>query len=131
MRRLIRMRINTLILTASALAACLAFAQDQPQAEGPDVPGRAARLSFVQGAVSFQPASVEDWIPATLNRPITTGDRLWTEPGARAELHLGSAAFRLNGHTNFSFINLDDRTAQVQLSLGSLSVRVRRLADDE
>src|SRR5579859_6207838 len=120
-----RMRTRTLILTM-ALASCATWAQDQ-QGDGPDVPGRAARLSFVQGTVSFQPASVEDWVPATLNRPITTGDRLWTEPGARAELHLGSAAFRLNGHTNFSFINLDDRTAQVQLSLGSLSVRVRRL----
>ncbi len=129
-----RMRNRTLILTASALAASFAFAQDQPpppDGEGSDVPGRAARLALVQGTVSFQPASVEDWTPATLNRPVTTGDRLWTEAGSRAELHLGSAAFRLNGRTNFSFINLDDRTAQVQLSIGSLSVRVRRLAGDE
>src|SRR5271169_3583112 len=79
-----------------------------------DPPGRAARLSYVAGTVSFQPGSVEDWIPATLNRPMTTGDRLWTETGARAEMHTGSAAFRLNGHTSFAFLNLDDRTAQVQ-----------------
>jgi hypothetical protein len=56
---------------------------------------------------------------------------LWTDNGARAELNLGSAALRLNQHTNLSFINLDDRTAQIQISLGSLSVRVRRLAEDE
>jgi len=118
-------------MTASAVAAFCAFAQDQPQDEGPDVPGRAARLGLVQGTVSFQPASVDDWVPATPNRPVTTGDRLWTEAGARAEVHLGSAAFRLNGRTNFSFINLDDRTAQVQLSVGTLDIRVRRLADDE
>jgi hypothetical protein len=86
---------------------------------------------LIQGTVTFQPATVEDWVPATLNRPITTGDKLWTEAGARAELNLGSAAFRLNGRTNFTFINLDDRTAQVQLSVGTLEVRVRRLADDE
>ena len=121
-----------ILIIASALAATLAFAQDQPpQGEGPDVPGRAARLSFLSGSVTFQPGSVEDWVPATLNRPITTGDRIWTDNGSRAELHLGNAAFRLNGRTGFSFINLDDRMAQVQLSQGSLEVRVRRLADDE
>ena len=125
------------------LAACLAAAQDPnagplptPQGQpggvpGGDVPGRAARLGLIQGQVSFQPGSVDDWVPATPNRPLTTGDRLWTEAGARAEIHLGSAAMRLNGRTNFSFINLDDRTAQMQLSLGTMSVRVRRLADDE
>jgi hypothetical protein len=102
-----------------------------PEPGATDVPGRAARLSYLGGTVSFQPGSVEDWVPATLNRPITTGDRLWTEADARAEVHLGSMAIRLNGRTNFSFINLDDSTAQIQLSLGTLSVRVRHLADDE
>ncbi|MGH9559662.1 MAG: FecR domain-containing protein, partial [Bryobacteraceae bacterium] len=100
-------------------------------ANAPDVPGRAARLSFLSGQVSYQPGSVEDWIPAMLNRPLTTGDRLWTEAGARAEINLGSAAIRLNGRTNFTFINLDDRTAQMQISAGTVSVRVRSLADDE
>lgn len=120
-----RNRLLTLI-AASALAGTFAFAQEEV-----DPPGRAARLSYLSGTVSFQPGSVEDWIPATLNRPLTTGDRLWTENGARAELHIGSAAMRLNGRTNFSFINLDDRTAQIQISQGSLSVRVRKLAEDE
>jgi hypothetical protein len=139
------MKIRTILFIitvalAVALVAAHVAAQDFPPGpiSGPagqvaqaDVPGRAARLSLVTGTVSFQPGSVEDWVPATLNRPLTTGDRLWTEAGARAEVHLGSAAMRLSGRTNFSFINLDDRTAQVQLSLGTLSVRVRRLADDE
>jgi len=118
--------------------APLALAQDQPPLAPPqqqggenDPPSRAARLSYISGTVSFQPGSVEDWVPATLNRPMTTGDRLWTEGGARAEMHIGSAALRLNGRSNFAFLNLDDRTAQIQLSLGTLSVRVRRLADDE
>lgn len=122
------------MMTSGALAAALVCGQPDARLEsqpGPDVPGRAARLSFLSGTVSFQPGSVEDWVQATLNRPLTTGDRLWTEPDGRAEVHLGSTAMRLNGGTNFSFINLDDRTAQVQLSLGTLSVRVRRLADDE
>jgi hypothetical protein len=122
--------------TMAAVAASVIWAQGpntppSPEPGTPDVPGRAARLSFVSGTVSLQPGSVDDWVPAELNRPMSTGDRLWTEAGARAELNLGSAALRVNGRTNVSFINLDDRTAQVQLSVGTLSVRVRRLADDE
>ena len=96
-----------------------------------DPPSRAARLGLIEGNVTFQPGGVEDWVPATLNRPITTGDRLWTDDGARAELNLGSAAFRLNGRTNFTFVNLTDNLAQVQVSSGTLDVRVRRLSDQE
>ncbi len=130
-----RLRPFTL-LTFALFAAALAPAQPPPnggpdQAGGEDPPSRAARLSFLTGTVSFQPGGVEDWVPASLNRPLTTGDRLWTEAGSRAELNLGSAALRLNGRTNFTFINLDDGITQVQLSTGSLSVRVRRLDDRE
>ncbi|HSP68218.1 MAG TPA: DUF6600 domain-containing protein, partial [Bryobacteraceae bacterium] len=96
-----------------------------------DPPERAARLSWVDRNVSFQPGGVDDWVPASLNRPFTTGDRLWTQAGARAEVHLGSAAFRLSGRTNFTFLNLTDDVAQVQLSSGTLSVRVRNLARQE
>jgi hypothetical protein len=106
--------------------ASIAMAQ-----EAADPPSRAARLSYLSGTVSFQPGGVDDWVAAEPNRPMTTGDRLWTEEGARAEMNLGSLAFRLNSRTNFTFLNLDDKTAQVQLSLGTLNVRVRRLADDE
>ncbi len=113
------------VFAAGALVASLAMA------DGDDPPGRAARLSYISGTVTFQPGSVEDWVPATLNRPMTTGDRLWTEAGGRAEMTIGSAAVRMNGRTNFAFLNLDDRTTQVQVSVGALSVRLRRLNDDE
>src|SRR5689334_21000785 len=62
---------------------------------------------------------------------MTTGDKLWADADSRAELRLGSAAIRLNGNTGFSFLNLDDRTVQIQLSAGTLSIRVRRLERDE
>jgi hypothetical protein len=128
-------------VTVTACAAALAFAQGPPpnapdqgapnQASPDDPPSRAARLSFVTGMVSFQPASVEDWVPATPNRPLTTGDQLWTEAGSRAEVSTGTAALRLNGRTNFTFVNLSDTMTQVQVSAGSLSVRLRRLGDQE
>jgi hypothetical protein len=96
-----------------------------------DPPGRVARLKYLQGSVSFQPAGDSDWVAATVNRPTTTGDKLWTDNGARAELSIGSATIRLASATGFSFLNLDDRTVQIQLTEGTIGIRVRRLGRDE
>lgn len=115
-------------LGAAILVASPVRAQDH---DSDDPPARAARLSWIDGNVSFQPGGIEDWVPATLNRPLTTGDRLWTDVGGRAELVIGSAAFRLGAKTNFTFLNLSDGAAQVQLSSGTLSVRVRSVAEGE
>src|SRR5579883_615182 len=74
--------------------------------ENSDPPGRVARLSYASGSVSLQPAGVQDWTDATVNRPLTTGDKLWTDQNSRAELDIGSAAIRLGSTTGFSFLNL-------------------------
>jgi len=96
-----------------------------------DPPGRVGRLSFVTGAVSFRPGDVDDWVAATVNYPLHDGDHLWTDSDARAEITVGSTAFRLAPQSAFGFLALDDRTVQVRLSQGSLNVRVRDLDDDE
>ncbi len=108
----------------------LAFPQ-RAAADDDDPPGRVARLNYLRGSVSFQPAGETDWVPAARNRPLTTGDRLWVDSGARAEMHIGSATIRLDTHTGFSFLNLDDRTVQIQLSEGTLNLRVKRIDRDE
>src|SRR5687768_3758850 len=90
-------------------------------------PSRAARLSDIRGTVSFSPAGQSDWVRAVTNRPLTTGDRLWVAANSRAELQIGGAAIRLGGATSVTLLNLDDRIAQVQLSQGTLKVKVRRI----
>ena len=35
-----------------------------------DPPDRVARLSFMRGQVSFQPAGGDDWTQASINRPL-------------------------------------------------------------
>jgi len=99
-----------------------ASAQDQD-----DPPGRVARLGYLEGSVSFQPAGEDDWVGAVPNRPMTTGDQLWTDQDSRAEVQLGSAVIRLSSNTGFSFLNLDDNTVQVQLTSGAIYITVRRL----
>ncbi|MEP6939565.1 MAG: DUF6600 domain-containing protein [Rudaea sp.] len=92
-----------------------------------DPPGRVARLSFTRGAVSFVPAGENDWVEAQLNRPLVSGDKLWTDKGARAELQIGPAAIRADEQTSINFLNLDDEIAQVEMTQGTLNLRVRRL----
>src|SRR5436853_2449840 len=92
-----------------------------------DPPGRVARLQYMSGEVSLQPGGVNDWVPAVLNRPLTTADRLWTDQDARAELDLGSAAVRTGAQTSMTLTNLNDNTMQVELDQGTLDLRVRRL----
>jgi hypothetical protein len=101
-------------------------AQDQD-----DPPGRVARLGYLQGSVSFLPAGETDWVGAVPNRPMSTGDQIWTDENSRAEVQLGSAVIRLAPLTTFSFLNLDDDTVQIQLSSGAINVTVRRLGDNE
>jgi len=123
--------LNLATLLSVALAVALAAPQRAAADDDDDPPSRVARLSYAHGTVSFNPGGTDDWVSAVVNRPITTGDKLWTDNDARAELHLGSAAIRLSSNTGFSFLNLDDRMAQIRLTEGTLNVRVRRLEQDE
>ena len=118
----------------SLLMVALAVALIMPQratADDDDPPSRVARLSYTHGAVSFQPAGTDDWVSAVVNRPLTTGDKLWVDNDARAELQLGSASVRLASTTGFSFLNLADNAVQVRLTEGTLRIRVKRLGENE
>jgi len=102
----------------------IAKAQDQDQ---DDPPGRVARLGYVEGSVSFQPAGENEWIEAVPNRPLTTGDKLWADRDSRAEIQLGSAMIDLAPNTGFSFLNLDDQTIQMEVTAGTIGIRVWNL----
>jgi hypothetical protein len=114
-----------LVFAALLLAPIRAVADDD------DPPSRVARLSFAKGDVSFSPSGTDDWVSAVVNRPLTIGDKLWSDKNARAELQVGSAVLYLSGETGFSFLNLDDHMMQVRLTEGTLNLRVRRIGDDE
>ncbi|HEY6372900.1 MAG TPA: hypothetical protein VIX37_20145, partial [Candidatus Sulfotelmatobacter sp.] len=51
----------------------------QDQSDQDDPPSRVARLGYLQGSISFQPAGESEWVEAARNRPLTTGDRLWAD----------------------------------------------------
>jgi len=141
------MRNPALTLVLVLIAAGLAFAQD-PGPMGPppdsnppqgsdraqsqaDPPGRVARLNYIQGSVSFQPAGTQQWLGASPNRPLTTGDNVWADINSRGEVHVGSTAIRLSGQTGLSILNLNDQVVQIEVPQGSVEVHVRDIGDSE
>ena len=105
-------------------------AQDRDDRGYDDPPSRVARLGYMQGAVSFEPAGENEWVQAVANRPMTTGDRLWADRDSRAEVQMGSSMINLAPNTGFSFLNLDDRTAQMEITAGAIDIRVWSLNRD-
>jgi hypothetical protein len=120
-----KMSRNAYGILLLAVASVPALAQDA------DPPSRVARLNYLSGAVSFRPGSVDDWTAATLNYPMTTGDHLWTDADARAEMHIGSTAIRMDSTTAMSILALDDAVAQISLTEGTIDVRLRYMAEGD
>lgn len=92
-----------------------------------DPPGRVARLSDVRGDVVYSPAGDNRWYSVHRNRPLIRGDRLWADRGARAEVQVGSSAIRLDSNTSLEFLELNDRFVQLEVTEGSVNLRVRRM----
>lgn len=113
-----------------------AAAPSQPNADAPslndqDPSGRVARLSFMEGAVTFQPSGEKDWFDAELNRPLVSGDNLWADQNSKAELHLGSTALHLDSMTGITLLEVSDHALQVRLVQGSLIFKVRHIDGDD
>jgi len=128
---MISQRKSALVLLLGLVVASAITVPATSIADTDDPPTRVARLGYLEGSVSFQPGGTDEWVAAPLNRPITTGDKIWSDRGSRAELQLDGSALRLSSNTAVSFLNLGDNVSQIQLSVGTLLVRVRRLDDNE
>jgi len=90
-----------------------------------DPPGRVGRLSLIEGQVTLRIVASGESMPAALNWPIIGGAAISTEPGARAEVRIGSTAIRLDGATELEFVEVDDETIRLRLEQGAVAVRVR------
>ena len=66
-----------------------------------------------------------EWVQAQRNRPVTEGDRLSAERGARAEIQIGSGTLRVDGGTDVEFARLDDARVDVRVLGGTAALRVR------
>src|SRR6266513_2690600 len=113
------------------LPALLVASLGGPAMAQADPPGRVARLNHAEGTSVYSPAGDNEWTDAQPNRPLTRGDRLWTDRGSRAEIQIGSSAVRMDGRSRLEILVLDDQTAQLSVTQGAVSVRVRSLPEGE
>jgi hypothetical protein len=120
MRRLPLLLGSLLPLLAGALRAQEA---GPPPGSG-DPPARVARISYLTGTVSFQPSGDTAWSLATANYPLTTGDRLYADRGARAELQAGRLTLRVGEGSDLTVTSLSDDFTQVGFAQGSLRISV-------
>jgi hypothetical protein len=121
--------LGTLVLAVLAGTAVRAQqnAGDQPGASDVDPPTRAARLSYVAGAVSVQPAGIDDWSAATINRPLTGGDQLWSDRASRAEIDFGTATVSIADSTDLALLSVSEDGVQLQVSAGTTNITLREL----
>jgi hypothetical protein len=101
------------------------------QSDANDPPTRVARISYVDGSVSLQAGGVGDWGSATRNRPMTIGDKIWTDKDSRAELQTGIVSIHLGSMTALSFLNLDQAITQMRLAEGSINFRVKEIREGD
>jgi uncharacterized protein DUF6600 len=120
---------GSLALAAAAFAALGACSRGAPTPNSSDSaagtvatdpPARVARLSAVDGDVALQTADTSNWVQATPNYTVTTGDRVATGKAGRAELDLGSAAMRFNDDADVMVTNLTDHFTQLGVDQGAL-----------
>src|SRR5579864_8932375 len=107
-------------------------AADQPAAnDAGDPPTRVARISYLDGSVSLQPGGAGDWGEAARNRPMTVGDKIWSDKDSRAELQTGVASIHIGTMTALSFLNLDQNIMQLRLPEGSINFRIREIREGD
>jgi len=121
MRHLLRLASGALALLALLPAMVMA-----------DPPARVGRLSYMENGVNLAVEPDVQGEPATLNWPISSGAVLDTERRGKAEVWVGSTAYRLAGDSRAEFVIVDDRQVTLQLSQGTLAVSIfdREQADD-
>ncbi len=119
------------LASALVLAALCRPASAQPGDDGSDIRQTVARVSFVQGEVSYARGDDPDnWQGADPNLPVTVGDRLYTGSGS-VEMQLPEgAAVRLGTGTDLVALNLTDDVQQFAVKAGVSSFSIPRLDRD-
>ena len=103
----------------------------QPGRTDQEPASRVARLQYMTGSVSVQPAGTGDWVEGAVNRPLTNADNVWADKNSRAELNLGTGLLRLGSESSLTLTNVADNAAQVTLHQGTLNAHIRHLFEGE
>src|SRR5436853_5261933 len=129
--------ILVLIGIMGASGAILLFKHAEPKTEAQVMP-RAARLERMDGNVDVAQALNQanndqlNWTDATVNAPLTVGQRIFARDNSHAEIAFtGRNYARLNPGTALDVLSLADQRTQLALRNGSAIFDVGNLTDGE
>jgi uncharacterized protein DUF6600/FecR-like protein len=129
------------IVAASGVAFLLTRAGGGDAQADTTVQPIAARIDQVEGSVGIARTNADadsanngqpDWVEATVNTPVSIGDRIYARNGSHASIALTGHDFvRLNPEASLDVLALADRRTQLALRSGSAIFDVGQLASDE
>ena len=138
-------RISPQIVIVGALLAIVAlaglalmFTKSEPETSAAAVVPRAARVERVEGEVGIARAFADEqesetvWTDATINAPLTVGDRIYAKDGSRATLAFSGRNYaRLDPGASLDVLSLADRRTQLALRNGSAIFDLGDLSQDD
>lgn len=125
-------KASTFVLALAGLLSATTSLKASHQYRDDEIRQTVARIAYFSGDVSFARGDQPDsWQRASLNFPMTLGDRVYTARDGRLELQANGSSLFLAPGTDLSTLNLRDDVQQYSLTEGIVSVRIRRLREDE
>jgi hypothetical protein len=113
------MATRVLALVLALLVSSMAMAE-----EPADQPAQIGRLAAVSGAVAYNATAEAAPGEASLNTPLTSGNRIGTPPRAHAVVDIAAGRFYLDGDSALTIGALGPGTAAVTLEKGAVILRI-------
>jgi hypothetical protein len=93
---------------------------------------RLARLSYIEGNVSYQHSADVDWSAASVNLPLEPGDRIYTGDDGKAEIEFDDGSvYRLARNTDIEILSLKEERIQIRVLVGLSTLMVASDTDFE
>ncbi len=129
LKRRVSLGLAALLGVLLPLAGVPGIAMAQGESNGPaaatNPPTIAGQLTRVSGTVSFHTASESTWQPADPNYPITSGNALWTQPGAGASVVFAGNRIAMDQGTELDIGTLDQHRLVVTVPQGTIFLHMR------
>jgi hypothetical protein len=124
-------RILATLLTAGMLLTGTpnpSAGQPQGRYQAQTTEATPARISYINGDVSFWRPGAAEWTPARVNTPLAPGDSLYTGPRGNVEVQIGARAFvRASEGTQLGLDNQEPDFVQFRVTTGHASLDLREL----
>ena len=93
---------------------------------------RIARISYLEGRVSFQHGNQLDWAAASINMPLQPGDRIYTGEDGRAEIEFDDGSvLRMAERADVEVLTLREQLIQLRILVGLCSLTARSSVEFE